>query len=64
MIFNIIFSVCLLLIMYLRVAGMYKNGQLPQLPEIKPWVDDGFWEIKRSNNAIVDEAYKQFSGMD
>ncbi len=50
--------------MYLRVAGMYKNGQLPQLPEIKPWVDDGFWEIKRSNNAIVDEAYKQFSGMD
>ncbi len=64
MIFNIIFSVCLLLIMYLRVAGMYKNGQLPQLPETKPWVDDGFWEIKRSNNAIVDEAYKQFSGMD
>lgn len=43
---------------------MYKNGQLPELPETKPWVDDGFWEIKRSNNAIVDEAYKQFSGMD
>ncbi|KAF4095246.1 leucine-rich repeat-containing protein 61 isoform X1 [Onychostoma macrolepis] len=42
-------------------AGMYKNGQLPELPETKPWVDDGFWEIKRSNNAIVDEAYKQFS---
>lgn len=42
-------------------AGMYKNGQLPEVPETKPWVDDGFWEIKRSNNAIVDEAYKQFS---
>lgn len=54
----------LFIMYYLFVAGMYKNGQLPELPETKPWVDDGFWEIKRSNNAIVDEAYKQFSGMD
>ncbi|KAL7858215.1 hypothetical protein AOLI_G00183170 [Acnodon oligacanthus] len=42
-------------------AGMYKNGQLPEIPDCKPWVEDGFWEIKRSNNAIVDEAYKQFN---
>lgn len=41
---------------------MYKNGQLPELPDCKPWVEDGFWEIKRSNNAIVEEAYKQFNG--
>lgn len=42
-------------------AGMYKNGQLLEVRETEPWVDDSFWEIKRSNNAIVDEAYKQFS---
>ncbi|KAI5100503.1 leucine-rich repeat-containing protein 61, partial [Silurus meridionalis] len=42
-------------------AGMYKNGQLPEVPDCKPWVDEGFWEIKRSNNAIVEEAYKQFN---
>ncbi|KTF88063.1 hypothetical protein cypCar_00023789 [Cyprinus carpio] len=42
-------------------AGMFKNGHLPELPDTKPWVDDDFWEIKRSDNAIVDEAYKQFS---
>lgn len=41
---------------------MYKNGQLPEVPDCKPWVEDGFWEIKRSNNAIVEEAYKQFNG--
>lgn len=44
------------------VAGVYKNGQLPEVPDCKPWVEDGFWEIKRSNNAIVEEAYKQFNG--
>lgn len=43
-------------------AGMYKNGQLPEMPDCKPWVEDGYWEIKRSNNAIVEEAYKQFNG--
>ncbi|XP_041965736.1 leucine-rich repeat-containing protein 61 [Alosa pseudoharengus] len=42
-------------------AGMYKNGQLPEMPDCKPWVEDGYWEIKRSNNAIVEEAYKQFN---
>ncbi|XP_058264962.1 leucine-rich repeat-containing protein 61 isoform X1 [Hemibagrus wyckioides] len=42
-------------------ACMYKNGQLPEVPDCKPWVEDGFWEIKRSNNAIVEEAYKQFN---
>ncbi|XP_056595889.1 leucine-rich repeat-containing protein 61 [Triplophysa dalaica] len=42
-------------------AGLFKNGQIPDVPDCKPWVDDGFWDIKRSNNAIVDEAYKQFS---
>ncbi|XP_067090182.1 leucine-rich repeat-containing protein 61 isoform X2 [Osmerus mordax] len=40
-------------------AGLFKNGQLPELPE--QWVEDGFWEIKRSNNAIIEEAYKQFN---
>ncbi|XP_046889161.1 leucine-rich repeat-containing protein 61 isoform X4 [Hypomesus transpacificus] len=40
-------------------AGLFKNGQLPELSE--PWVEDGFWEIKRSNNAIIEEAYKQFN---
>ncbi|TRY86904.1 hypothetical protein DNTS_009023 [Danionella cerebrum] len=41
-------------------AGMYKNGHLTELSESKRWVEDGFWEIKRSNNTIVD-AQKQFS---
>lgn len=50
------------LLFFQFVAGMYKNGQLPEVQETEPWVDDSFWEIKRSNNAIVDEAYKQFSG--
>ncbi|XP_051976122.1 leucine-rich repeat-containing protein 61-like isoform X2 [Xyrauchen texanus] len=43
------------------IKGLYKNGHLSELAECKPWVDDGFWEIKRSNNAIIDEAYKHFS---
>lgn len=43
-------------------AGLYKNGQLVEHPDCKPWVEDNFWEIKRSNNAIVEEAYKQFNG--
>ncbi|KAG9352086.1 hypothetical protein JZ751_020499, partial [Albula glossodonta] len=42
-------------------AGMAKNGQTPEVPECKPWVEEGFWDIKRSNNAIIDEAYKQFN---
>ncbi|XP_034032345.1 leucine-rich repeat-containing protein 61-like [Thalassophryne amazonica] len=42
-------------------AGLYKNGQLVEKPDCKPWVDDTYWEIKRSNNAIIDEAYKQFN---
>ncbi|KAG7473391.1 hypothetical protein MATL_G00095310 [Megalops atlanticus] len=42
-------------------AGTYKNGQLMELPDCKPWVEDGFWEIKRSNNAIIEEACKQFN---
>ncbi|XP_071752634.1 leucine-rich repeat-containing protein 61 [Centroberyx gerrardi] len=42
-------------------AGLYKNGQLPEHPDCKPWVEDTYWEIKRSNNAIIDEAYKQFN---
>lgn len=42
-------------------AGSYKNGQLVEHSDCKPWVEDTYWEIKRSNNAIVDEAYKQFS---
>lgn len=42
-------------------AGLYKNGHLPEPTDCKPWVDDGFWEIKRSNNAIIEEAYKQFN---
>lgn len=42
-------------------AGLYKNGQLVEHPDCKPWVEDNFWEIKRSNNAIVEEAYKQFN---
>lgn len=44
------------------LAGLYKNGQLVEHPDCKPWVEDNFWEIKRSNNAIVEEAYKQFNG--
>lgn len=42
-------------------AGMYRNGQMSEVADSKPWVEDGYWEIKRSNNAIVDEAYKQFN---
>ncbi|CAL8373785.1 unnamed protein product [Arctogadus glacialis] len=42
-------------------AGTYKNGQLSEHLDYKPWVEDNYWEIKRSNNAIVEEAYKQFN---
>ncbi|XP_013889404.1 leucine-rich repeat-containing protein 61 isoform X1 [Austrofundulus limnaeus] len=42
-------------------AGSYKNGQLVEHPNCKPWVEDSYWEIKRSNNAIIEEAYKQFN---
>ncbi|KAI1904458.1 hypothetical protein AGOR_G00005850 [Albula goreensis] len=42
-------------------AGMFKNGQVVELPDCKPWVEDGFWEIKRSNNAIIEEACRQFN---
>lgn len=42
-------------------AGLYKNGQLVEQTDCKPWVEDNYWEIKRSTNAIVDEAYKQFN---
>ncbi|KAJ8417282.1 hypothetical protein AAFF_G00285090 [Aldrovandia affinis] len=41
-------------------AGMLNNGQLLELCDCKPWVEDGFWEIKRSNNVIIEEACKQF----
>lgn len=44
------------------VAGSYKNGQLIENTDCKPWVEDNYWEIKRSNNAIIEEAYKQFNG--
>ncbi|KAM3609483.1 uncharacterized protein V6R79_015600 [Siganus canaliculatus] len=42
-------------------AGLYKNGQLLEHSDCKPWVEDNYWEIKRSNNAIIEEAYKQFN---
>uniref|UniRef100_A0A3Q3J7A1 Leucine rich repeat containing 61 n=1 Tax=Monopterus albus TaxID=43700 RepID=A0A3Q3J7A1_MONAL len=42
-------------------AGLYKNGQLIEHPDCKPWVEDSYWEIKRSNSAIIEEAYKQFN---
>ncbi|XP_040018119.1 leucine-rich repeat-containing protein 61 isoform X2 [Gasterosteus aculeatus] len=42
-------------------AGLYKNGQLVEHSDCKPWVEDNYWEIKRSNNAIIEEAYKQFN---
>lgn len=42
-------------------AGLYKNGQLVEHSDCKPWVEDTYWEIKRSNNAIIEEAYKQFN---
>lgn len=45
-----------------HLAGLYKNGQLVEHPDCKPWVEDSYWEIKRSNNAIIEEAYKQFNG--
>lgn len=47
---------------YECLAGLYKNGQLVEHTDSKPWVEDTYWEIKRSNNAIIEEAYKQFNG--
>lgn len=44
------------------LASVYKNGQLVEHSDSKPWVEDSYWEIKRSNNAIIEEAYKQFNG--
>ncbi|XP_039629599.1 leucine-rich repeat-containing protein 61 [Polypterus senegalus] len=43
------------------LKGIYKNGPGVEVPACKPWVEEGFWEIKRSNNAIIEEAYKQFN---
>uniref|UniRef100_A0AAQ4RR68 Leucine rich repeat containing 61 n=1 Tax=Gasterosteus aculeatus aculeatus TaxID=481459 RepID=A0AAQ4RR68_GASAC len=40
-------------------TGLYKNGQLVEHSDCKPWVEDNYWEIKRSNNAIIEEAYKR-----
>uniref|UniRef100_W5NCA4 Leucine-rich repeat-containing protein 61 n=1 Tax=Lepisosteus oculatus TaxID=7918 RepID=W5NCA4_LEPOC len=42
-------------------AGIYKNGPLPEVLDCKPWVEEGYWDLKRSNNAIIEEAYKQFN---
>ncbi|XP_018618899.1 leucine-rich repeat-containing protein 61 isoform X2 [Scleropages formosus] len=42
-------------------AGIYRNGPLPELPDCKPWIEDGFLDIKTSSNTIIEEAYKQFS---
>lgn len=42
-------------------AGIFKNGQVIEHPDCKPWVEDTYWEVKRSNNAIIEEAYKQFN---
>ncbi|XP_029991893.1 leucine-rich repeat-containing protein 61 [Sphaeramia orbicularis] len=42
-------------------AGICKNGQLVEHPDCRPWVEDTYWEIKRSNNTIIEEAYKQFN---
>ncbi|CAF98325.1 unnamed protein product, partial [Tetraodon nigroviridis] len=44
-----------------RSSSIYKNGQLVEHSDCKPWVEDSYWEIKRSNNAIIEEAYKQFN---
>ncbi|XP_061102387.1 leucine-rich repeat-containing protein 61-like [Conger conger] len=41
--------------------GMARNGQAVEVAECKPWVEDGYWDIKRSSNTIIDEAYKQFN---
>lgn len=56
-IYNQAMSVCCIFL-----AGLYKNGQLAEHPDCKPWVEDSYWDIKRSNNAIIEEAYKQFNG--
>lgn len=53
-----LFSVCVCVCL----ASIYKNGQLVEHTDCKPWVEDSYWEIKRSNNAIIEEAYKQFNG--
>ncbi|KAM8860826.1 leucine-rich repeat-containing protein 61 [Synchiropus picturatus] len=42
-------------------AASYKNGQIMEHHDCKPWVEENYWDIKRSNNAIVEEAYKQFN---
>lgn len=34
---------------------------MAEIPDCKPWVEEGYWDLKRSNNAIIDEAYKQFN---
>ncbi|KAK6476718.1 leucine-rich repeat-containing protein 61 isoform X1 [Huso huso] len=43
------------------LKGLYKNGSVAEIPDCKPWVEKGYWDLKRSNNAIIDEAYKQFN---
>lgn len=53
---------CVCLCLCVCLASIYKNGQLVEHSDCKPWVEDSYWEIKRSNNAIVEEAYKQFNG--
>ncbi|XP_058854579.1 leucine-rich repeat-containing protein 61 isoform X3 [Acipenser ruthenus] len=43
------------------LKGLYKNSSVAEIPDCKPWVEEGYWDLKRSNNAIIDEAYKQFN---
>ncbi|KAM5157334.1 leucine-rich repeat-containing protein 61 [Mantella aurantiaca] len=37
------------------------NGMVEVPGSAKPWVEDGFWELKPSHGAIIEETYKQFN---
>ncbi|CAJ0920900.1 unnamed protein product [Ranitomeya imitator] len=37
------------------------NGAVEVSGAVKPWVDEGFWELKPSHSSIIEETYKQFN---
>ncbi|CAH2281717.1 leucine-rich repeat-containing 61 [Pelobates cultripes] len=37
------------------------NGTIDVLKSVKPWVEEGYWELKPAHSTIIEETYKQFN---
>ncbi|XP_043933718.1 leucine-rich repeat-containing protein 61 [Protopterus annectens] len=43
------------------LKGFYVSSLVGAIPSAKPWTDEGYWDLKTSQNDIVDKAYRQFN---